>query len=67
MFSFCFILEVAYSFEAQALYVNDLSDVEAAELKRQLISDPVMRHYLLNYHERAKNIFPSEKHLEKHL
>ena len=51
-----------------ALYINDLSEAEAVELKRQLISDSVTRPYPLNYHERTQHIFPSDASLlQKHL
>ena len=47
--------------EMHALYIDDLSEAEAIELKKKLIKDPVQRPYPLNYHERTEHIFPSDK------
>ena len=54
--------------DMHALYIDDLSEAEAIELKKQLQSDPVNRPYPLNYHERTKQIFPTESSiLQKNL
>ena len=54
--------------DMHALYIDDLSEAEAVELKKQLNSDPVIRPSPLNYHERTHQIFPSEKNiLQEHL
>ena len=34
--------------------------MEAIELKKQLMKDPVKRPFPLNYHERTQHIFPTE-------
>ena len=44
-----------------ALFIDDLSEAEAINLKKQLINDPVQRPYPLNYHERTKQILESSK------
>ena len=41
-----------------ALYIDDLSEAEAINLKKRLIDDPVQRPYPLNYHERTQHILP---------
>ena len=46
--------------DIHAVYIDDLSEAEAIELKKQLIKDPVQRAFPLNYHERTKHIFPIE-------
>ena len=53
--------------DVHALYINDLSELEAIELKKQLISDPVERPYPLNYHERTKQVLPAGSILQKNL
>ena len=44
-----------------ALFIDDLSEAEAINLKKQLINDPVQRPYPLNYHERTKQILINSK------
>ena len=39
-----------------ALFIDDLSEAEAINLKKQLMDDPTQRPYPLNYHERTKHI-----------
>ena len=46
-----------------ALYIDDLSEAFAVDLKKLLINDPVQRQYPLNYHERTKQILPVESNL----
>ena len=41
-----------------ALYLDDLSEAEAVNLKKHLIKDPVKRPYPLNFHERTEHVFP---------
>ena len=50
-----------------ALYIDDLSEAEAINLKRQLIEDPIQRPYPLNYHERTKHILPGSSLLQQNL
>ena len=45
------------------MYIDDLSEAEAISLKRQVISDTVIRQYPLNYHERTGHIFPTQDSL----
>ena len=40
-----------HSAEMHALYIDDLSEAEAINLKKRLINDPVQRSFPLNYHE----------------
>ena len=44
-----------------ALYIDDLSEAEAIDLKKCLVKDPVQRHYPLNFHERTQHILPVDK------
>ena len=55
-----------HSNNMHALYLDDLSEAEAINLKKQLIKNPVQRPYPLNYHERTEQIFP-ESSLQKQL
>ena len=41
-----------------ALYIDDLSEAEAINLKKRLLNDPVQRPYPLSYHERTQHILP---------
>ena len=50
--------------DMHALYIDDLSELEAIELKKQLISDPVERPFPLNYHERTKHVLPTSSILQ---
>ena len=47
--------------DMHALFLDDLSEAEAIDLKTQLINDPLKRPYPLNYHERTKQILPESK------
>ena len=47
--------------DTHTLFIDDLSEAEAIELKKQLVSDPVQRPYPLNFHERKQKILPLEK------
>ena len=53
--------------DMHALYIDDLSEAEAIELKRQLIPDPMQRPMPLNYHERSRQILPTGSILQKNL
>jgi hypothetical protein len=53
--------------DLHALYIDDLSEAEAIELKNRLIVDPVQRPYPLNYHERTKHILPTNSILQQNL
>ena len=44
--------------DMHALYVDDLSEAEAVNLKKQLVNDPVVRPFPLNRHERTQHILP---------
>ena len=44
-----------------ALYIDDLSEAEAIDLKKCLVKDPAQRHYPLNFHERTQHILPVDK------
>ena len=47
-----------HSAEMHALYIDDLSEAEAINLKKRLINDPVQRSFPLNYHERTQHVLP---------
>ena len=49
--------------DMHAVYIDDQSEAEAVQLKKQLINDPVQRPFPLNYHERTRHIFPTENSL----
>lgn len=53
--------------DMHALYIDDLSEAEAIELKKQLIDDPVQRPFPLNYHERTQQVLPPGGILQKNL
>ena len=44
-----------------ALFLDDLSEAEAIDLKMQLKNDPIQRMYPLNFHERKKLILSDSK------
>ena len=45
------------------LYVDDLGEAEAINLKQQLVVDPVNRPFPLTRHERTGHIYPKENSL----
>ena len=45
------------------IFIDDLSEREAINLKKQLTADPVKRPYPLNYHEQTEQIVPQNKSL----
>ena len=49
---------IKHSKDTHAIFIDDLSEGEAIQLKTQLIPDPVKRPYPLKYHERTQQIFP---------
>ena len=53
--------------DTHAIFIDDLSEAEAIELKKQLIIDPVTRPFPLNYHERTQQILPSGGILQQNL
>ena len=58
---------IVHSKDMPALYIDDLSEAEAIELKRQLVNDPVQRPFPLNYHERTQHVLPPGSVLQHHL
>ena len=50
-----------------AVFIDDLSEAEAIEMKKQLIADPNRRPYPLNYHERSQQILPPGSILQENL
>ena len=52
-----------HAVDMHALYIDDLSEAVAVDLKKKLIDDPVQRPFPLNFHERTKQILPIEKNL----
>ena len=53
--------------EFHAIYIDHLSESEAINVKKQLISDPVTRPVPLTYHERTNQILPANGLLENNL
>ena len=53
--------------DMHALFIDDLSEAEAVNLKKQLVYEPVQRPYPLNFHERTEHILPGESILQKNL
>ena len=53
--------------DMHALFIDDLSEAEAINLKKQLMDDPTQRPYPLNYHERTKHILPGNSLLQQNL
>ena len=47
---------IKHSKDTHAIFIDDLSEGEAIQLKKQLIPDPVKRPYPLKYHERTQQI-----------
>ena len=42
------------------VYIDDLTEAEGVDLKKEIIRDPVQRPFPLNFHERTQHIFPNE-------
>ena len=53
--------------DTHALYVDDLSEAQAINLKKETIVNPVKRPYPLNYHERTQHVLPPGNPLQKRL
>ena len=53
--------------DAHALFIDDLSKAVAINLKKELISDPVVRPYPLNFHEHTEQILPQSGRLQTNL
>ena len=53
--------------DMHALFIDDLSEAEAIDLKKQIIDDPVQRPYPLNCHERTQHILPGGSKLQLNL
>ena len=49
--------------DMHALYIDDLTEAEGVDLKKEVIDDPVQRPFPLNFHERTQHIFPTENSL----
>ena len=59
---------IKHAKQTHAIFIDDLSEVEAIQLKKQLVPDPVNRPYPLQYHERTQQILPQESSiLQKNL
>ena len=56
-----------HSKDMHALYIDDLSEAEGVNLKKQLLNDPVIRPYPLNRHKRTKYILSAGSILQKNL
>ena len=50
-----------------ALYIDDLCEAQAVDLKRKVIIDPVQRPFPLNYHERTQHVLPAGSILQNNL
>ena len=53
--------------DTHAIFIDDLSEAEAIELKKQLINDAVKRPFPLNYHERTQQILQPGSILQHNL
>ena len=54
--------------DMHVIYIDDLSEAEAIDLKKQLVKDPLQRPFPLNYHERTQHVFPAQQsRLQKQL
>ena len=58
---------IKHAKDTHALYIDDLSEAEAIELRKHLSDDPVQRPFPLNYHERTQQILPPGGVLQKNL
>ena len=56
-----------HSKSMHALYIDDLSEAEAIELKEQLLPDPVQRPLPHSYHERTKHVLQPGSILQQRL
>ena len=53
--------------DIHALYIDDLSEAEAIDLKTQLVDDPIQRPFPLNFHERTQHVLPAGSTLQQNL
>ena len=53
--------------DTHALYIDDLSEAQAIDLKKETIIDPIKRPFPLNYHERTQHVLPNNNPLHKRL
>ena len=53
--------------DTHALFVDDLSEAEAINLKKQLVNDTSVRSYPLTFHERTRQILPPGSRLQTNL
>ena len=56
-----------HSKDTHALYIDDLTEAVAVDLKKQVVKDPIQRPKPLNYHERNQQILPAGSILQKNL
>ena len=56
-----------HSKDMHALYIDDLTEAVAVDLKKKITQDPVERPFPLNYHERNQQILPAGGILKKNL
>ena len=48
---------VKHAKDMHVIYIDDLSEAEAIDLKKQLVKDPLQRPFPLNYPERTQHVF----------
>ena len=53
--------------DTHALYIDDLSEAQAIDLKKDFMVDPVRRPFPLKYHERTQHILPAGNPLHQRL
>ena len=53
--------------DMHALYIDDLTETVAVNLKKQVVNDPVQRPFPLNFHERNQQVLPSGSILQVNL
>ena len=53
--------------DTHTLYLDDLSEAEAIDLKNQLIKDPITRPYPLKYHERTGHVLSGASVLQSNM
>ena len=58
---------IKHAKDMHALYIDDLSEAEAINLKKQLVDDPSQRPFPLNFHERTQHVLPAGSILQQNL
>ena len=58
---------IKHAKDMHALYIDDLSEAEAINLKKQLVDDPNQRPFPLNFHERTQHVLPAGSILQQNL